>query len=143
MIKDESVSKIMTRDVVTINITDPMKEVINVFEQIKIRHLPVMAEDTLVGIISHSDIERLKFGSDLMDKQTKADESILDMISVNQLMKHNPVTIGVNHSILDVAKLFARCPFHALPVTENNQLVGIVTTTDLMKYIIALSEQEK
>ncbi|MCV9386956.1 CBS domain-containing protein [Reichenbachiella ulvae] len=130
----------MSKDLITVDLTDPIQEVMNVFEQIRIKHVPVMANGTLVGIISQSDVSRLSFGSKLMDDQTETDTSILEMISVNQVMKPNPVTIGVTHSIKEAAEIFTRSTFHALPVTENNELVGIVTTTDLIKYMLKLSE---
>ena len=131
----EPVSNIMEKDVITVNIDDSIKDVMQVFSQIKIRHIPVVTGDTLVGIISYSDISRLNM-NDLEEEDSEVIDPALGDISVNQLMKKSPITIRKNNSILEVAEIFANSQFHALPVTDNNSLVGIVTTTDLIRYMI-------
>ncbi|MFY0651184.1 MAG: CBS domain-containing protein [Cyclobacteriaceae bacterium] len=136
MKKEDKVSKIMTEDVITVDINDSLQEVNNVFRQVKIRHIPVMAQNTLIGIISQTDILRISFGSSFGEDQLDADEAIFDMLSVNQVMKHSPVTVSADQTILGAAKIFANNEFHALPVTRDNELVGILTTTDILKYFI-------
>lgn len=136
----DSIDQIMSKDLITVELSAPMMEVVNIFEQVRIKHIPVMANDTLVGIISHQDVARLSFGSKLVEEKQESDNSILEMISVNQVMKPNPVTIGARQTIKEAAEIFTRSTFHALPVTDNNELVGIVTTTDLIKYMLKLNE---
>ena len=129
----------MTRDLVTVDVTDSLTEVNKIFGQVKIRHLPVMAHKTLVGIISKTDMLRISFGSTFGDDQLDADEAIFDMLSINQVMKHSPVTVSTHQTIVEAAEILASREFHALPVTEYNKLVGIVTTTDIIKYFIGQS----
>ncbi|WP_221406461.1 CBS domain-containing protein [Reichenbachiella sp. 5M10] len=128
----------MTRDVITVDASDTIREVFNVFAQIKIRHVPVLEDRALVGIISHSDIAGLS--QDASDTDFSKVDSLLDVMTVKQLMKGNPVTLPVHHTIKQAADIFLQGHFHALPVTDHNELVGIVTTTDLIKYMIRLSD---
>jgi CBS domain-containing protein len=54
-------------------------------------------------------------------------------------MIKNPVTVSSNTTIMEVAELLAHKKFHSLPVVDKGELVGIVTTTDLLNYFIASS----
>ena len=137
MKKEDNISKIMTQDVITVDVNDQLQHVNDIFAQSKIRHLPVTSEKALVGIISRTDIMRISFGNTFEDEEMGADDAIFDMLSINQIMKHSPVTVTVDQSIVEAAQLLADREFHALPVTNDGRLVGIVTTTDLIKYFIS------
>jgi CBS domain-containing membrane protein len=60
------------------------------------------------------------------------------MLSINQVMKHSPVTVNSEDTIQDAAQIFSEKEFHALPVVDDGELVGIVTTTDIMKFFLSL-----
>jgi len=132
----DKVSTIMTQEVLTVNINDSLSKVSDLFNSNKIRHLPVLSKNKLVGIISHTDILRISFGNAFEDDESDADEAIFDMLSINQVMKHSPFSVSVDQTIGEVAEILSEKQFHALPVTKNKKLVGIVTTTDLIKYYI-------
>ena len=51
-------------------------------------------------------------------------------------MAKNLISVSSNTTIKEVAELLSKKEFHALPVVDNNVLVGIVTTTDLINYLI-------
>ena len=51
-------------------------------------------------------------------------------------MTKNVVTVTSNTSIKEVAKILSEREFHALPIVDDSILVGIVTTTDMMKYML-------
>ena len=59
------------------------------------------------------------------------------MFSIQQVMAKNLFMVAPNSTIKEVAELLSKKEFHALPVVEDNELVGIVTTTDLINYLIA------
>lgn len=138
MKKREKVESVMTKDVQTVNITNSLKEANDIFNKYHIRHLPVVSGDKLIGILSQTDILRISFGNTFGDEQTGSDEAIFDMLSINQVMKHSPETVGPNNTIKEAAEVFAKREFHALPVVENEKLVGIITTTDIINYFINL-----
>lgn len=136
MKKREKVENIMTKDVQTVNITNSLKDANDLFSKHHIRHVPVVSGDKLIGILSQTDILRISFGNTFGEDQHGSDEAIFDMLSINQVMKHSPETVSPDDTIKDAAEVFAKREFHALPVVENDKLVGIVTTTDIINYFI-------
>lgn len=136
MKRKEPVSVIMTKNVHTVNLSDELADVVQTLKKHKIRHIPVVDGKDVVGIISRTDINRLTFGS-LFENQDGADEAILSMLSVSQVMSSNPRLVQAATTIREVAEIFANEEFHALPVTDDHgKLVGIVTTTDIIKYLL-------
>ncbi|MCP4459553.1 MAG: CBS domain-containing protein [Cytophagales bacterium] len=135
MKKREKVSNIMTTEVKTVNLTNTLKEANELFAEKHIRHLPVVSGEKLVGILSLTDILRISFGN-TFEGQENADDAIFNMLTINQVMKHSPVTASPEDTLKSVAQILADHEFHALPVVENDILVGIVTTTDIIKYFI-------
>ncbi|NBB88286.1 MAG: CBS domain-containing protein [Bacteroidetes bacterium] len=136
MKKREPVSEIMTKSVISVNkTTNNLRDVKNLFHNEKIRHLPVNDGEKIVGIISNNDLMRLSFGS-VFDNQENADEAVLDMLSIDQVMTHNPTTVESSTPIREVAEMLIESGFHSLPIVDDNQTVGIVTSTDIMKYFL-------
>lgn len=135
MKKREPVSNIMIKNVLFVDETDGLQVAIDVIKKNKIRHLPVKKGNEVTGIISSADLDRLTFGR-LFDNQEGADEAILEMLSVPQIMTEHPVTVQSDATIKDVAEIFTKEGFHALPVLDGSELVGIVTTTDIIKYML-------
>ncbi len=136
MKKREPVSSIMTSSVITVNAGDhDLRDVKEIFRKEKIRHIPVMNGDELIGIISKNDINRLSFGA-MFDNQDNADEAVLDMLSIEQVMTSNPRSVEPTTFVKDVAEIFATEEYHSLPVVEGKNIKGIVTSTDVMRYLL-------
>lgn len=137
MKKREPVSHIMTSHVHTVNVTNKLQDAKQLMEKHHIRHIPVVSGEKLTGIMSLTDIERISFGSDLGGNKDNVDLAIFDMLTIDQVMKHEVRTVTPETPIKEVAEQLAVEEFHALPVVnDNNELQGIVTTTDLVKYLI-------
>lgn len=136
MKRREPISAIMTKNVHTVNLTDELSNVVNSLKKHKIRHIPVVDGREVVGIISRTDINRLTFGS-LFENQDGADEAVLTMLSVSQVMTSKPRLVSADATIREVAEIFAKEEFHALPVIDDHgALTGIVTTTDIINYLL-------
>ncbi|WP_149205837.1 CBS domain-containing protein [Flavobacterium johnsoniae] len=135
MKKREPISHIMTKTVVTVNQNDDLTKVVEKLKSNSIRHLPVVNGKKVVGIISRTDINRLTFGA-LFDGQEGSDEAILQMLTIPQVMTAKPKTVSSDSIIRDLAEIFSKEEFHALPVVDNDELKGIVTTTDVIKYFL-------
>ena len=132
----EPVSHIMTAEVYKVNLSDSLHKVKDILEQKHVRHLPVVSNKKLVGIISLTDILRISFGATFGDEQKSADSAIFDMLTLEQVMHHDPVTVHSKQAIKEVAEILTKEEFHALPVVDDGNLVGIVTTTDVIKYLL-------
>ncbi|QLC66801.1 CBS domain-containing protein [Flavobacterium sp. LPB0248] len=135
MKKREPISHIMTKTVVTANEKDDLKTVVEKLKTNTIRHIPIVKGKEVIGIISRTDINRLTFGA-LFEGQDNADEAILEMLTVPQVMTSKPKTVSSDTIIRDLAEIFVKEDFHALPVVDNGELKGIVTTTDVVKYFL-------
>lgn len=135
MKKREPISHIMTEHVYSVKEEDALQDVVDIFRKHKIRHLPVMKGKAISGIISSTDINRLTFGR-LFENQDEIDESVLSMLKIPQVMTTKVRTVSQETPIKEVAEIFATEHFHALPVTDGDQLKGIVTTTDVIKYML-------
>ena len=137
MNEPQTIESIMTKEVVTCDINQPLRDVNHLFATHHIRHMPILSEEALVGIISKTDIMRISFGNIFGDEEVDDDDEVFDMLSINQVMKHSPVTVEASTPIHEAARTFAQSEFHALPVTNNGKLVGILTTTDVIRYFMA------
>ncbi|AOC94668.1 MULTISPECIES: CBS domain-containing protein [Flavobacterium] len=135
MKKREPISHIMTKTVVTANEKDDLKTVVEKLKANTIRHIPIVRGKEVIGIISRTDINRLTFGA-LFEGQDNADEAILEMLTVPQVMTSKPKTVSSDTIIRDLAEIFVKEDFHALPVVDNSELKGIVTTTDVVRYFL-------
>lgn len=138
MKKKEPVSTIMTRHAYTVQLTDSLYQVRDLILKHEIRHVPVVDGDKLVGIISKTDMNRLSF-STLFAGEGQADDAVFEMLSVAQVMSQKPRVVKASDSIRTVAEILAKEEFHALPVVdehEESKLVGIVTTTDVIRYML-------
>ena len=134
MKKRTPVSQIMTAKPITVNVTNKVKDVAQIFTENNIRHIPVVSGSDLIGMISKTDIERISFVSEHQD--VRANTQIYDSLKIEQIMTTNLDTVESNDEIRDAAKLLASGKYHALPVLENGQLKGIVTSTDVIDFLL-------
>ena len=136
MIRKAPISMIMTAPVITLKKHDSLETAERLFKKHNIRHIPVVSSNVVVGMLSYTDLLRLSFADVTNDVDVHADTLIYNMFTIKQVMKRQIVTVSTSNSIKEVAEILATREFHALPVVDNNKLVGIVTTTDLIKYLL-------
>lgn len=131
------VSKIMTKNVITIDINADLSDACRLFLDNKIRHLPVVKNDNIVGVLSYNDVLRLSFGESYDDK-SDIDDTIYKLLQIEQIMVAEPVIIHENCSIKKATKILINNKFHALPVILKHKVVGMISTTDLLKYCLKI-----
>lgn len=125
------ISQIMTTELILLNLTDDLYKAEKLFKKHKIRHLPVVSGKKIVGILSYTDLLRISY-ADVVDEDDDTVGSIVyDMFTVPQVMAKTPEVISSEATVKEVAEILSKREFHALPVVDNGDLVGIVTTTDL------------
>jgi CBS domain-containing protein len=136
MRKNEPVSRIMVRDVVTLDVNEPMSAARARFESAGVHHLPVVRGDELAGILSWTDFLRISFG-EYGNQDVRGMDAMLDhTYKLENVMNRQPVTLPATATIRDAAQILASSSFHSLPVVEGSRLVGIVTSTDLIRYLL-------
>tara|TARA_R110002051_G_scaffold43139_1_gene87850 strand:- start:1372 stop:1791 length:420 start_codon:yes stop_codon:yes gene_type:complete len=136
MKKRTPVSDIMTKNVITLNTTDDLEKAENLFKLHNIRHIPVVSGEAIIGMLSYTDLLRISFADATDELDSDVDTVVYNMFTIEQVMAKNLISVSSSTTIKEVAKLLSKKEFHALPVVDNNVLVGIVTTTDLINYLI-------
>jgi len=137
MKKNEPIASIMTKELITLSLSDSLYSAEKRMKVNHIRHMPVVNGDELIGLVSLSDLQRVSF-IDAYSKEGTEDTPVYNMLSIKDLMIKDPLTASPKTTILEVSKLLASKEFHSLPVVDDGKLVGIITTTDLLHYFIEL-----
>ena len=130
------VATIMTTNVVKLNLKDDLTKAESLFKKHRIRHIPVVVGNKILGMLSYTDLLRISFADAVDDDEEEVDVTVYNMFSVEQVMARKLVKVSPETTIREVAEILSKNEFHALPVVECDLLVGIVTTTDLIKYLI-------
>ncbi len=126
----------MTSDVITLNQTNGLETAELLFKEHNIRHIPVVSGDTIVGMLSYTDLLRISFVDAVDENEQDVDTVVYEMFTIEQVMAKNLVSVTSNATIKEVAEILSKKEFHALPVIDDDKLVGIVTTTDLINYLL-------
>lgn len=138
MKKNEPVSRIMSTDVISVHDGDPVSKIREIFEKNPIQHIPVVSGDRLIGIISWNDFMRISFG-EFGNQDSKGLDEILDhTYKIHDVMNKDLTTLPVGSTIRDAARILGANSFHALPILDGEKLVGIVTSTDLIRFLAEL-----
>ncbi len=128
-----TVEQLMTRNIFTIEDSSTLSEAKEMFDNFPIRHLPVTSHGSLIGMLSKSDVFRLCF-DDTYRTEGNENGAVFDILKVEEVMTLNPTVIAPTDSIEKAASFFINKDYHALPVSDENGLVGIITTSDIIKY---------
>ena len=136
MIRKAPVTTIMTENVITLKRKDSLETAEKLFKKHHIRHIPVVSGDVIIGMLSYTDLLRISFADSVYDDDDHVDSIVYNMFTIEQVMVKKIVSVNPSNSIKEVAEILAKSEFHALPVVDKNVLVGIVTTTDLINYLL-------
>ena len=131
------VTDIMTANPVTVTPRNAIRTAINLMREGGYRRLPVVDRGKLVGIITDRDLRRAA-NSPFVVREQWYDNFILDHIEVGSCMTPNPLTIEPTASIAEAARMMRNNKIGGVPVVADGQLVGIVTETDLLDFLIEL-----
>ena len=134
------ISKIMTRKLVTLSPQDDLVTAERLFKKHRIRHIPVVEGNTIKGMLSYTDLLRISFADAVDEHEEYVDTIVYNMFTIPQVMVSDVVTVSSTTSIKDVARFLSKKEFHALPGVDNGKIVGIVTTTDLINYLLECIE---
>jgi len=110
----------------------PVDEARALMQQHRIRHLPVLENGQLVGIVSDRDI-RLVLPSPATSLSVYEIGYLLARLTVGEIMTYFPVTIGADRLVAEAVKRMLAYKIGALPVVEKGKLIGILTRTNLLQ----------
>jgi acetoin utilization protein AcuB len=101
----------------------------------KIRRLPVVKDGSLVGIVSLHDIYQAE-ASEAVPLKAWELNYVLSKVKVQAVMTVKPITVRPDSSIMEAAQLMLEHKIGGLPVVEGEQLVGMVTESDLFRHMV-------
>lgn len=133
------VAEIMTKELITLTLSNSLYDAEKLFKKHKIRHIPIVNGEKLIGVLSYSDLLKISYADVLDDDQEFADVAsvVYDMYSIGQVMAKVVVSVLPTATIKEVTEMLSKQSFHSIPIVdEANVLKGIVTTTDLLKYFL-------
>ncbi|MGR8947991.1 MAG: CBS domain-containing protein [Gammaproteobacteria bacterium] len=138
MRKNEPISRIMSTDIQAVQQGQPLSEVYQILCNTGVHHVPILDSKKLVGLISLTDMMKLDMAIQGADGHTLS--AVLDQqFTVKDVMTKSLVTLTNESNVRDAAEQLGTGKFHALPVVNgDDELLGMVTSTDLIRY---LSEQ--
>jgi acetoin utilization protein AcuB len=129
------VADVMQAAVRTVTPKTTLPEAMRLVQHRGIRHLPVVEDDALVGIVSDRDLKRA-MASPATSLEAHELRYLLDAITVDEIMTRAVITVGRMFPIEEAAKLMVKEKVSALPVTERGRLIGIVTETDVLELFV-------
>ena len=124
------ISTIMTKNVVCVSPNQKIIDVKHIYEKKKFHHhIPVTENGKLVGMLSLIDFMYHIKGAGLND-----DAAVYNELSVKDIMTPNPFTVNPETTINSVAEELTKGRYRAIPIVENENIIGIVSTADIIRY---------
>lgn len=132
------VREIMTTDIEVVDRNDNLRAVEERMAAKQLRHLPVLEQGDIVGLVTQRDLFKAAMSS-TMGYGEKAQKTYLQSVRVKEIMTYPVVTISPETPVATAADMIITKGIGCLPVVDGTTLVGMVTKTDLLRYLRTLS----
>ena len=129
------VADIMTRVPVTVEPENSVATAIRLMRKDNLRRLPVVEDGELVGMVTSGDLRRITGLSSILNDQSQ-DNFLWYHIPIANVMSKNPITLSPDAPVSEAARLIVEYKIGGLPVLDDDELVGIITATDLLQCLI-------
>jgi acetoin utilization protein AcuB len=129
------VRDVMQSKLITIDPETTLPQAMRLAAERRVRHLPVVQNGDLVGIVSDRDLKQA-MASPATSLEAHELNYLLNRLTVAEIMTRTVITIGPMFPIEEAARLMVQEKISALPVTTAGQLIGIVTETDLLELLV-------
>jgi CBS domain-containing protein len=140
---DRSVEVIMQKDVVVLGPNDRLDLADDIMSLGRVRHLPVVDDGKLVGVVSSRDLMRASL-SNVLDFDPKHRRTFLRAVEVSEVMTGAPVTVSPDATQRHAGHLLLRRQIGCLPVVAPDcTLLGLVTETDLLRAFLSTEDEQR
>ena len=130
-----TVAEVMKKNVLVIRESMSFTEAFRLFTQMKIHHLPVLNDEgKIIGMLSTNDMMRA-IGYRLPALREVSEQKLNATFSIGELMTPQPITIRPDADLNRAVDLFSKHHIQSLPVIDNGNLEGILTSHDLIDYL--------
>jgi len=137
---------IMNADVKTLSLDHTVNQCLKFMEARRVRHVPVVDLQSeaetwpcFIGVISQRDVLRLNAPDAEKSSKQKTDKRALRQL-LAQIVARKPESVSLETPIQDVITVMLRNHIDMATVLDDGDLVGIVTTTDLMRFLLKLDK---
>ncbi len=132
------VREIMAEKIVTISEDDSLSTVEDIMTLGGVRHMPVVQGGRLVGVLSERDLLRASL-SNLTEFGSEERRAFLHVVEIRRVMSSPPITISPEATVRDAAWVMAENKIGCLPVVDGERLLGMVTETDVLRYVAGMT----
>ena len=132
--KEGVVREIMTGSPVTLKPDETLDLANDVIFLGRIRHIPIVEDGRLVGLLSERDMMGAA-ATTIFGLKRKSKSALLKSVLIKDVMKKKVVTVKPDTPIKDAAHLMKEKKIGCVPVVNEGALVGLVTTTDILRYV--------
>jgi acetoin utilization protein AcuB len=127
------ISSIMTQKVIAVNPDDNLADLKEIFDSKKIHHLPVVKHKEIIGMVSKADFLHFMHGYTNNDLDKFVDDARMKSWKASEIMTKGLAKVDSKEPIRTALDVFLVNRFHAIPVVDEGELVGIITTFDIIK----------
>ena len=132
--KEGAVREIMTGSPVTLKPEDTLDLANDIISLGRIRHVPVVKDGKLVGLLSERDLMGAA-ATEIFGLKQKRKSALLKTVLIKDVMKKRVISVKPDTPIKDAAHLMADKKIGCVPIVESGTLVGLLTTTDILRYV--------
>jgi CBS domain-containing protein len=130
-----TVRDIMMKGPVTLRHDDILDLADDVMNLGRVRHLPIVEGERVVGILSQRDLFRSALAG-ILGWEHKTRKTLLKSVKIEEVMSAPVTTVSPGTSVKEAARIMMEKKIGCLPVVENNALVGLLTETDMLRYVV-------
>ncbi len=128
------VRDLMTAKVTTLGRNDRVDLADEILATGRIRHLPIVEEGAVVGIVSQRDLFRSGLAA-ATGIGTNTRKKLLHGLLVKEIMNEPVITVDPDATVQDAARLMVENKIGCLPVVSEGRLQGLLTETDVLRYV--------
>lgn len=137
MKKNESIKNVMSSELISATTNQKISEVKALMQKNHVNHVPICAGKKLLGLISRTDLLRSSYSDLFVSSDKAADEQLDSVAKVEDIMTRDIKTIKDTDTVRDAALLILAANYNSLPVIDSNEdLIGVVTSKDIVRYLI-------
>lgn len=132
----------MGTQLVTISASDRLSTVEDIMTLGHVRHMPVVQAGQLVGVVSERDLLRASL-SVLSEHRVEERRAFMHMVEIERIMSTPPIVVDPEATIEEAALVMAEKKIGCLPVVDGDRLLGLITETDILRWVAGVASGER